>query len=123
MNLKINGPRGGLPREHDKIKEFIKHSSDILDLDKFNITLEVIVCNQFKGDFEDAVGLCYPWNDLNDITVELARKTACGVSVDILETLSHEMIHVRQCANGEYMYENPARKHESFLLDLVMERM
>ena len=37
-------------------------------------------------------------------------------------TLAHEMIHVRQCAKGEYMYENPARKHESFLLDLVMER-
>jgi hypothetical protein len=121
--LIIMGPRGGVPREYDRIKRYIKHCEDILGLKKYNITLSVIVCNKFTGEFDDAVGLCYPWNDLKDITVELARKTACGISVPILETLSHEMIHVKQAAKGEYMYENPARKHESFLHSLVMERM
>lgn len=126
IQINITGPRGGQVREEDKLEEFILHSHDILGLDKFDIFLDVIVHNQFLDEFKDAVGLCYPCENLPhhpmEIVVELARKDMYGVSVDILETLAHEMIHVRQAAKGEYMYENPARKHESFLLDLVMER-
>ena len=128
FKVNITGPRGGLVREHDKIKDFVLHSHDILGLDKFDIFLEVVVHNQFLDEFKDAVGLCYPCdNDPTQthpmvIVVELARKDLYGVRVPLLETLAHEMIHVRQAAKGEYMYENPARKHESFLLDLVMDR-
>jgi len=128
IKIDISGPRGGEVREHDKIEEFILHSIPILGLDKHNIRLDIIVHNQFLDEFRDAVGCCYPCNDIDtennckDIVVELARKDMYGVRVPLLETLSHEMIHVRQAARGEYMYENPARKHEDFLFDLVMER-
>ena len=82
---------------------------------------EIIVSNQFEEGFSDAVGACY--GDTEEIVVELARKDWDGQKTEILKTLAHEMIHVRQCAKGEYMYENPARKHEGFLFDLVMERL
>ena len=129
IQINISGPRGGEVRESDKIEEFILHSIPILGLDKFNLRLEIIVHDQFLDEFSDAVGCCYPDAPCDmtpavcqDIVVELARKDMYGVSVDILETLAHEMIHVRQAAKGEYMYENPARKHEDFLFELVMER-
>tara|TARA_B100000686_G_C16736505_1_gene943925 strand:- start:262 stop:633 length:372 start_codon:yes stop_codon:yes gene_type:complete len=121
VGVNIGGPRGGKVREEDKIFDFVNVAIDILGLEKYDFGLEIIVSNQFEEGFSDAVGACY--GDTEEICVELARKDWDGQKQEILKVLAHEMIHVRQCAKGEYMYENPARKHEEFLFDLVMERL
>jgi len=121
IGVNIEGPRGGKIREEDKIFRFINESIDILGLEKLEFGLTVIVTNQFEESHSDAVGFCY--GDTDEIVVELARKDWNGDKNNIFQILSHEMIHVRQCAKGERMLENPARKHEGFLFDLVMERL
>ena len=121
VGLSIAGPRGGKVKEEELLFNFTNECIDILGLDLYKFELDVIVSNKFEPDFSDAVGACY--GDIDHVVVELARKDYDENKSDILKTLAHEMIHVRQCVKGEFMYENPARKHEEFLFDLVMERL
>lgn len=121
VGLSIAGPRGGKVKEEELLFNFTNECIDILGLDLYKFELDVIVSNKFEPDFSDAVGCCY--GDTDSVVVELARKDYDENKSDILKTLAHEMIHVRQCVKGEFMYENPARKHEEFLFDLVMERL
>jgi len=68
------------------------------------------------------LGLCYE-NDGDSIEIHLARKYVEGIPNDIYRTLAHELLHARQTAKGEYMYERPVRKYEDLIYELAKERM
>ena len=68
------------------------------------------------------MGLCYEKDD-NNIQIHLARKCVEGLRNPLYQTLTHELLHARQTAKGEKMYERPVRKHEEFIYELAKERM
>lgn len=60
----------------------------------------------------DALGLC--WNDPEEIEVEISR-TCKGEPLTFFEqmnTLSHEMVHVKQFLRNQYPSEREAKKLE-----------
>ena len=120
MQVDIHGPRGGNVREEYYIEPFALACMDILGLTHYAHQLNIIVSNTFRH-YPDAIGLCYGediW-----ITIELARKDRHGDKANLLLTLAHEFIHVRQYIRGENFKERPARKHEEFVYDLALDRM
>jgi hypothetical protein len=121
VGLSIAGPRGGKVKEEEVLFNFTNECIDILGLDLYKFELDIFVSNKFERDFADAVGCCY--GDTESVVVELARRDWNDEKSDMLTTLAHEMIHVWQCVKGERFKENPARKHEAFLTELVMARL
>jgi hypothetical protein len=101
---------------------FYLHCSDILGLDQYYYHLDIIVHPTYIHTHPDALGLCYE-NDGDSIEIHLARKYVEGIPNDIYRTLAHELLHARQTAKGEYMYERPVRKYEDLIYELAKERM
>ena len=128
-SVTISGPRGGTLRDEDKIYTFFNHVSDILGLDQYHYHIDIIVHPTYIHTHPDSLGLCYE-NDGDSIEIHLARKCVEGSTEgigllpnNIYRTLAHELLHARQTAKGEYMYERPVRKYEDLIYELVMERM
>jgi hypothetical protein len=122
QSVLIQGPRGGQIRDAQKILDFTCIVCDILNLYSYKFDLEIIVHPTYIHHYPDAMGLCYEKDD-NNIQIHLARKCVEGLRNPLYQTLTHELLHARQTAKGEKMYERPVRKHEEFIYELAKERM
>lgn len=129
-DIKVQGPNGGTPRDASKIISFTEQCCDILGLNYYPYEINIIVYPTYIHGYPDVWGLCYELDD-GEINIHLARKVPVEVSTDEPEwmksdlylTLAHELMHARQTAKGEKMYERPVRKNEEFICELVKERL
>ena len=126
--INVTGPNGGIPRDADKISAFTYQCCDILGLNNYPYDINIIVYPTYIHGHPDVWGLCYELDE-GEINIHLARKIPVDVSTDemmksdLYLTLAHELMHARQTARGEKMYERPVRKNEEFICELVKERL
>ena len=128
--INVQGPNGGVPRDSSKIISFTEQCCDILGLNNYPYDINITVYPTYIHGYPDVWGLCYELDE-GEINIHLARKIPVDVSTDELEwmksdlylTLAHELMHARQTAKGEKMYERPVRKNEEFICELVKERL
>ena len=113
----IQGTRGGQIRDANRILDFTCIVCDILNLFSYKFDLEIIVHPTYIHHYPDAMGLCYEKDD-NNIQIHLARKCVEGLRNPLYQTLTHELLHARQTAKGEKMYERPVRNMKNLFTNL-----